>query len=262
MKAFPEWLIALVRMLRQWLPPFGCAVVILPHRGLWAIRMRGVRFLVPTLKDTIVTHLIYCKQSYERYLKVERGDIVVDAGACIGGFTLIASNRAADKGLVVAIEPEPANSSTLRRNTSGLSNVRTVEKCVWKSRGKMRLNLAEEGIDGHSLLPSPRGKWVEVEADTIDNIVSKLGIERVDFLKMDVEGAEMEALEGAEWVLKRVKKIVIAGYHKLGYGRSCYGVRQFLEKRGFKTKIDYEGLVHAWRNDSSGLHTGRSLQPR
>lgn len=147
-------------------------------------------------------------------------------------------------GLVVAIEPEPANFEALKRNTEGLSNVITINKAIWDKKGKKRLYIAEKGIDEHSLISSVDKNWAGVETDTIDNIIKAQGLKGVDFLKMDVEGAEIEALKGANDTLRKTRIVVIAGYHKRAGKKTFYRTRKLLNNLGFKTRVDYEGLVH------------------
>jgi FkbM family methyltransferase len=131
---------------------------------------------------------------YERVFKVGKGDVVVDAGAHVGMFTVKALREVGEEGLVIAIEPEERNFELLRRNTKGYRNVRLVRKAVGDRAGKAIFYVSELSGE-HSIKKSNRTvKSIEVEVDTLSNILSSLGISRVGFLKTDVEGAELEVL--------------------------------------------------------------------
>ena len=145
------------------------------------------------------------------------GDTVIDCGAHVGLFTRFALNHGASR--VVAIEPDPANLHCLRENLAGEiaeGKVILIEAGVWDTRTKLTLwqpegelsSLAKsfvlqfkEGVEGLPVMP-------------LDDIVSKLNLERVDFIKMDIEGSERHALRGAKQTLERFKpRLAICTYH-------------------------------------------------
>jgi len=130
---------------------------------------------------------------------VRPGDIVLDCGAHVGVFTQVALSRGAAK--VVAIEPDPANIECLRRNFPGeiaAGRVVLAQVGVWSSEGSMKLYLGEGGNTGvNSMWSKESGNSIEVPVTTIDRLAAKLELPRVHFIKMDIEGAEREALKGA-----------------------------------------------------------------
>jgi len=151
----------------------------------------------------------YVTGEYEKYYELKKGDIVVDAGANIGTFTVKAAKIVGDEGKVIAIEPEAKNLQFLRRNIEAneLRNVVIVPKGVWGGKGKLRLNLSWNQT-GHSFYrdecygTKDNNDFEEVEIDAIDNILRELGIKKVDFIKMDIEGAEIEAIKGMNETLR------------------------------------------------------------
>jgi hypothetical protein len=78
--------------------------------------------------------------------------------------------------------------------------------------------------------------FVEVEVDTLDNILKELEISKVDFIKMDIEGAEIEALKGMDGVLKGRTELAIAAYHIVNGRETFKIIIPWLEKRGFVTR--------------------------
>ncbi len=149
---------------------------------------------------------------------VRRDDVVIDCGAHIGAVTRLALQAGAR--LVVAIEPEPANVSAFRRNLEQelkSSRVILIPKGVWESTGKLPLHLSNTG-DSHSVIFAQKGPGDEaIEVTTLDALAGELGLDRVDFIKMDIEGAEANALRGARHVLERWKpRLAISTYHVKG----------------------------------------------
>jgi FkbM family methyltransferase len=149
---------------------------------------------------------------------VQRGDVVIDCGAHIGGFTRLALQAGAR--LVVAIEPEPSNLLAFRRNIElelKSSRVMLIPKGVWETTGKLSLHLSNTG-DSHSVIFAQKGPGDEViEVTTLDTLATELALDKVDFIKMDIEGSEANALRGARQVIERWKpRMAISSYHVKG----------------------------------------------
>ena len=157
---------------------------------------------------------------------VQPGDVVLDCGAHIGTFTRAALARGARQ--VVAIEPLPIAQECLRRNLSAEMAAGRVVLCpkgVWDRESTLELKL-ERGNTGASSVVLDRGggSAVTVPLTTIDKLVRDLRLERVDFIKMDIEGAEVPALIGARETLRRFRpRLAIAVYHREG---DLVGVQQ------------------------------------
>jgi FkbM family methyltransferase len=149
---------------------------------------------------------------------VHAGDIVLDCGASDGDFTREALQAGAK--LVVSIEISPAAVECLRRNLAEpVAQGRAIiyPKGVWDSDGSLTLNVSDSNFAANSVVLHPEGSHhdVEVPLTTIDKIVSELGLPRVDFIKMDIEGAEVMALAGARDTITRFKpRLSIATEHK------------------------------------------------
>lgn len=139
-----------------------------------------------------------------------QGDVVVDAGAFTGDMTKVYSRRVGKKGRVVAMEPEPKNYVELARGAEKWGNV--VPLCVGAWSGNETLTFSAGG--GASSRISDGGDTT-IAVTPIDEVVSTHRLGRVDLVKMDVEGAEEEAIRGAEATLRRHRpKLQISVYHK------------------------------------------------
>lgn len=201
------------------------------------IRYNGIPIILPAKRDLLWTAIeIFQDEVYDGVLSPQAGDSVIDVGANIGLFTVKASSKVGSGGLVIAIEPEPKNLSYLRLNTGELNNVKVLEKVALGREGTIDLFISGE-MGCHSLIKTPHTtlQKIKVEGDTLDNIVSGLGLAKIDFIKIDVEGAELEVLKGAEEILRRGTKLSIAAYHTLQDGTAEFEIiKRFLIARGYK----------------------------
>jgi FkbM family methyltransferase len=149
---------------------------------------------------------------------IHPGDIVLDCGASDGDFTREALRAGA--ATVVAIEISPSNAECIRRNTAAEIASGRVILCprgVWDREDSLVLNLDDANFAANSVVLQPGGSRpsVRVPLTTIDRIVAELRLPRVDFIKMDVEGAEVRAIAGARDTLTRFKpRLAIATEHK------------------------------------------------
>jgi FkbM family methyltransferase len=140
------------------------------------------------------------KQIYQLddFVEISEGDTVFDIGAYVGTFSILAAETAER---VIAIDPNASVDSSLEKNTSHHDNIHIVPKAAWNENTNLDLKLSFAPSDNSLLdIDSKRNdlmKEVTVRADTIQNISRELGVEEIDFLKIEAEGAEPEVLEGA-----------------------------------------------------------------
>jgi FkbM family methyltransferase len=115
------------------------------------------------------------------------------------------------------VEPNPTALAYLKINVAlnNCHNTIIVPKAVSDRRGVVKLRIPRPAEEGH-IPPSASIVWsfkealeIDVEVDTLDNIVDEVGLDTVDFIKIDVEGAEGLVVKGAERTLKRAKAILI-----------------------------------------------------
>lgn len=143
-------------------------------------------------------------------------DVVFDCGAHVGVFVHRALQRGAAK--VVAIEPEDRNLECLRRNFSReISNgkVMVVSQGVWSSETTLRFAVSDNSSAAGSTVFDAGIHVTRIPVTTIDRIAQRLALPSISYIKMDIEGAEREALRGATTVLARHHpRLMIAGYHQ------------------------------------------------
>ncbi len=161
---------------------------------------------------------LVAEQQWEVYgregFDVRDGEVVIDCGANVGIFT----RRALENGarLVVAVEPSPENVVCLRRNFADeLAAGRVIlrEIGVWDQATVLPLyhgpsSAVDSFVWTWESTPQPAER-LEIPVTTIDAIVDELGLEQVDLLKLDVEGAEARAILGARDTIKRYRSRIV-----------------------------------------------------
>ncbi len=211
----------------------------------------------PFTSGFLMLHEQYVQTVYERYYRLNEGVVIVDAGANIGAFSVKAAKVIGDEGKVVAIEPEAGNLAFLRRNieANDLRNAVIVPKALWSEKGKLNLCLSATSLCHSFYRDSSYGMkeidgLQEVQVDTLDNILKTLSIDHIDLLKMDIEGAELEAIKGMTETLRVTRNLAIETCHVVNGKKTSPIVAQFLRDEGFKVRAisDY---VYAWKEMSA-----------
>jgi len=143
--------------------------------------------------------------------EVKKGDTILDIGAHIGYFTLLFARLVGERGKVFAFEPHPVNFGLLKKNISitNYSNIILNQKAVTNKTGAVELFLNKKNTGGHSLYKSRYTKTsIMVECIKLDDYFRDYD-GKIDFIKMDIEGSEGEALLGMLALLKKNDHIKI-----------------------------------------------------
>ena len=145
------------------------------------------------------------------------GMVFLDGGANEGLYTIFASAKVGGEGRVIAVEPSPRELARLRRNVE-MNNARTVEiveAALAEQPGVLSLQVAEDEHSGQNTVGAFAYEGVktttttEVEATTIDDIVRQHALAKIDVIKLDIEGAEIRALRGADTVLREMRPLLL-----------------------------------------------------
>lgn len=148
---------------------------------------------------------------------VKPGDVVLDVGAHIGTFDDEALRRGASR--CILIEPDPVNVECIRRNFPdeiAAGKIVVVSEGAWSSTSTLEfLVSASDSAMGTFVLSAPGAGKITVPVRPLDEMVAGLGLDRVNYIAMDIEGAEREALKGARDILRRWRPtIMLASYHR------------------------------------------------
>ena len=163
---------------------------------------------------TSTAKIIYSNQYNHPKVHIEKGDYVLDAGALFGDTSLWFSYLTGENGKVFSFELTPAFIKRIKNNLAInpelASRIIIYEYAIWNKSDEM-LSFIEQG--GGTQIGKTNGD-VAVESITIDDWVTRNNIEKLDFIKMDIEGAEVRALNGAKKTIQRFKpKLAICLYH-------------------------------------------------
>jgi FkbM family methyltransferase len=142
--------------------------------------------------------------------EIKKGDAVIDIGANIGYYTLIFANLVGREGKVFAFEPSPDNFSLLQKNIeiNGYQNVKLEQMAVSNKSGKTKLYLTSNPADNRIYDLHDNSNSVEVVTIKMDDYFSNYN-GKIDFIKMDIQGAEWAAIEGMPLLLEKNKNIKI-----------------------------------------------------
>lgn len=173
------------------------------------VQVHGLTFYLNAADECLTYYILEdgTWEPEETRLVLERlrpGDTVIDVGANIGWYTVLASRVVGEDGLVIAFEPDPTNFALLQRNieANDCRNVRLEQRALSNEPGSITLFLHERNQGMHSVLRSDETKHsVEIEAVRLDDYLRDVS-RHIDFVKIDVEGAEGMVLEGMHATLK------------------------------------------------------------
>lgn len=164
------------------------------------------------------------EHNWEKFYALKSGDVFVEAGAFTGEYGLAASKKVGDNGKVVLIEPDPNSSKIIEKTIKeqNLSNIILVKKAIWNKKDIVKFDIHTNPVE-HKIISDnsniPKDLIIEVEADTLDNILTELNIDNVDLFACDIEGTEteLETSTNKYFNEKRIKNVAIAAYHIPGY---------------------------------------------
>lgn len=174
---------------------------------------------------------------------IEEGMIVVDGGANLGGYTMLGSLRAGASGRIYAFEPEPDNFAQLVRRVRGMHNVVPVQKALGRQSGEAQLHL--DRFHARHSLTRDGSHTITVPVTTLDDFVRDERLDGVDVIKLDIEGAELEAIAGMSAVLTAARRpVVLCELHP---PLAPEQFRDALAAHGYRSELldaQFTGAVH------------------
>lgn len=178
---------------------------------------------------------IWYHRSYTKHCSIPAESVVVDIGANVGVFALLAARTAR---LVYALEPSSSNFSSLVSNTSQSSNIIPFNVACAAFDGKASLDLTKDPVS-YSLRTNRASSQQEmVDVVRLETFLHRSGIDHCDFLKLDCEGCEFEIiLETDPSVFKRISKIVLEYHDHLSQRFSHRDLVQKLTALDFRTVV-------------------------
>lgn len=195
----------------------------------------GITFLIRVFDwdDIVILHEVIVRKDYEKVFVLEKGDIVMDVGAHIGSFSVRSAKLVGSTGLIVAFEPDTNNFYLLKKNVAlnQIKNIVLVNIALGKEIGSGCLKIPVLRSGNISFKKNLKG---DVELKSINimplDVYLKGRFSRVDFLKIDVEGSELDVLKGAqETITKNLMRIVLETHSQ----QSKKQIVQYLTSKGY-----------------------------
>jgi len=185
------------------------------------------RLRIPS-SDIPVFKQIFIDHAYDFQVETQP-EVIVDAGANIGLASIYFANRYPN-AKIIAIEPEQSNYALLEDNTAPYPNIIPVQAALWNTNEE--INLVDPGLGKWGFMTAlkessenpPGNTCHTVMAMTMDSIMRNFGLEKIDILKMDIEGAEREVFSDATSWIYKVDSIIIELHERMkaGCNRSFY----------------------------------------
>jgi len=179
-----------------------------------------------------------CQRVRGDEVKSLEGGVVLDGGGCFGDTALYFAHQVGPRGRVLTFEFEPSNIVHMQRNLelnpSLGQRVSLIQRPLWENAGQA-VSMSGDG-PGTTINAESRGS---VMTTTVDATVSAEGLERVDLIKFDIEGAELAALHGAEATLRRFRPtLAMSVYHRL---RDFWEIADYIDglKLGYRFYLDH-----------------------
>jgi FkbM family methyltransferase len=193
----------------------------------------------------------------------------VDAGANEGLYTLFAGRHVGESGRVLAFEPSAREFARMEANIAlnGLGNVRPFRMALAQDDGEADLLIADDAHSGQNTLGAlPHEGVVEagrerVAVRRLDRALAEEGMDRVDFIKIDVEGAEAGLLEGASETLRRFRPLLLIEFNDGALrkqGRSSAELLKLLESTEYVV-FSFQETTGLPGPPAEGIHEGNLL---
>jgi FkbM family methyltransferase len=193
---------------------------------LWS---RPLRAWFRPLDNSAIEGMLHLP-SYEpvEWVTPQPGQVFLDIGAYVGWYVIQAARAVGLSGQVVAIEPDHRNRSQLENNINlnVITNATIVPLAAWSHAGKVRWQRDSAEPVWHKIDESSGSGLVD--AVTVDDLVRRFALTRVDWIKLDVEGAEVEVLKGAEQSIRRFHPALFIEVHG-----TLHALEAFLKQFGY-----------------------------
>ena len=218
------------------------------------IPAHGIRYVVRPGTDDLYNVFPFGEGDVHEALlgPLRPGDVFVDVGANVGYYTVLGGIQVGPQGRVVAVEALPTTAEQLRRNVSinGLKNVEIVQAAAYDRPGALQVRVPNSVFGMASVVTELRtqngGDTVTtIPAVRLDDVCAEH--DRIHVMKMDIEGAELQALEGARATLAKTCRVVIE------CNQDREKIEHLLREAGFRvTKLSFTTYVLADRAEGAG----------
>lgn len=183
---------------------------------------------------------------------IDTGATVIDAGGCFGEFSLYASQCVGPSGRVLMLEPDEKNIEVAERNfalNGSPANIQIVPAALWNKTGSITFATGQSqqsSLVGEAV-KSSEAKLVEVPTLTVLDLIERYHLDRLDFIKMDIEGAELEAMDPARLLSPTMQpRYAIASYHLRDAKPTAGALEQMFRELGYHASSGNPRHLTTW----------------
>jgi FkbM family methyltransferase len=209
--------------------------------GFERIKIRNTEFDV--IKTLISNHNKEEVIQYTNYYQPKKGDVILDVGAFYGIFSIYASKNVGPSGEVIAFEIDPINLQVLKKNfaLNKNKNLVLVAKGLWNKKETKSLSI---GGAGSNLFKN--NAFTKVTLARGDELIPKLRLKKINLIKMNIEGAEINALLGLKKTIRKYSpKLIIMANHYVNNEMTEKKVVSILKNFGYKLNIAKNKMMFA-----------------
>jgi FkbM family methyltransferase len=185
---------------------------------------------------------------YLDFAGLSEGKIVLDIGAYAGITSIVFGQLVGATGHVYAFEADPINYECARENLElasrwmNVNNITLIHKAVWShSQGVL---FSQEGAMGSSAVAitgGGRGDEIIIPSTTLAEFCVESKLDQIDFIKVDIEGGEIQLLDNSTEFLSRTKPRLIIEPHMVDGTLSTQRCREFMERAGYRVNVRAQG---------------------
>lgn len=185
-----------------------------------------------------------------KYYDFQPGDVVVEVGAYIGHYAMRVADIVGPSGKVIAIEAIAENYHILKKNveTNQLHQLIPIHKAAWHSEGTLTLHHMANQRASVTAELLPDTNTTEVPCDSVDNVLLSQGVEKVDFVRVQVNAAELEVLKGMEHSLSAGVKLLITAPYQIDGQPASEVVIDYLKTKGYNVTLHNKSIMASKRS--------------
>ena len=199
----------------------------------------------------VLTETFVLPRFFSRHVFINKGDTVLDVGSNIGTTTLFFSEYVGRNGQIIAIEPVTHNVIRKNLRANNIPNVTVVPYAVADHPYVAEICVSDYCLNSSMIPQAPANYHTfsqTVEVTTLDRLMNTLPLTRVDFIKIDIEGAEESAILGAQELVRVYRpKWSISSYHLDASKQPQHPkLVALLKKMGYSIKEEEDSHIFAW----------------